>query len=164
MCYHAPVKPLTPHQLLVSRVLEDLSREIEPAFHQAFMMAMCLALRQNGVPVSLISRDVRLSPLYKDCPRRLFALVIDQKPVGLRGSVGWKAIGQAAVDEIPKGGKEGEVIYTQSTNHASRWPEPMMRKNLVVQALLSKSVAHVESWVLGRKTEIVERRAPTPRL
>lgn len=150
---------LTHHQKLVSKSLRDNGQNIEPEFHEAFMKAMCIALRDHHVPVSLISRSVSIKPYDRTNPNKLFALVIDQKPIGRLGEIGWKAISQTAL-KTP----EMTLVFSQSSNRATRWAQMAYRDNIVIQALLSRVNAYIEAEVLAHKTALLQTPPSKPRL
>lgn len=150
---------LTHHQKLVSKSLRDNGPNIAPEFHEAFMKAMCIALRDHGVPVSLVSRSVSIKPYDKANPVKLFALLIDQKSIGGLGEIGWKAISQTALKD-PK----MTLVFSQSKNRATRWQQMLYQDNIVIRALLSQVNAYIEAEVLAHKTVLLETPPSRPRL
>lgn len=139
---------LTHHQEVVRRFMAQASSTVSQEFYEAFMKASLLALRGQGVPVTLHCRKVRHHLAH---PKRhnVYALEVEGRPIGFKGSVGWKAIADEHAHPHQDPPAAAPPSYLHSVNKTEHVHPIQFRNNLVVRALLSKVEADLAANFLG---------------
>ena len=149
---------LTHNQKAVSQFLAQSAPNVSLEFRAAFMKAAFLALRAHRIPSTLVSRNVQVSPWAKTNARQIFALLVEGRPIGFGGSVGWKQLSQ---DILPAG---STLVFLQSTNKADHHEPAAFKNNTVVRALFSKAAADLAANLVGLSTPSAEHVASPNRL
>lgn len=149
----------TPTQSVVSAFLARAYLDQPPQSRPSFMRACLIALRQHQVPTRLVSRRVSVSPWNNDSPRQALVLLVEGRPIGVTGEVGWKAI----YDRLASSVRKGSVVqFTQSADKATLHDPARFHGSASVQALLPQVQAELAAALLKDRAPIVDRERTRP--